>query len=58
MAHELHAVADAEHGHAQLENLRVGMRRGLRVDTLCGPPERMMPTTPSSRSFAAGVAKW
>ena len=28
-----------------------------RQGTLCGPPERMMPTTPSSRNFPAGVAK-
>jgi hypothetical protein len=32
--HELDAVADAEHGHAELENLRIRMRRRLRVNTL------------------------
>ena len=25
--------------------------------TLCGPPDKIIPTTPSTRSFAAGVAQ-
>ena len=56
IAHELHAIANAEHRHAELENLGSGCG-AVFAYTLCGPPERMMPMTPSSRSFAAGVEK-
>ena len=33
MGHELHAVADAENRNAQIENLRVWLRRALRINT-------------------------
>ena len=32
LRHQLHAVADAEHGHAELEQLRVDLRRVVGVD--------------------------
>ena len=36
--HQLHPVTDAEHGHAQAEDPRIGLRRTLRVDR--GRPAR------------------
>ena len=41
--HQLHAVADAEHGHAERRR-RAGSHFGAPAsDTLFGPPDRMMP---------------
>jgi hypothetical protein len=54
VAHELDAVADAEHGHAKLKDAPVGIGACLEKTEL-GPPERMMPVTPSAFSWAAGV---
>ena len=32
LAHELHAVADAEHGDAEIENRRIALRRAVGIN--------------------------
>ena len=51
-AGQLHAVADAEHRHAELEQARVALR-GAGSYTLDGPPERISASGSSSRTRSA-----
>ena len=54
-AHDLLAVADAEHGHAGVEYL-LPARAGFRpASTLSGPPERMMPRGSKARMRAGST---
>ena len=58
VAEQLDAVADAENRHAEFKNARDRAAARPAANTLLGPPERMMPITPSCRSCSAGVVKW
>ena len=53
---QLHAEANAEHRHAELENVFVRQRRVLGINRLDGPPDKMMPLGLSAAIFTAGVS--
>ena len=55
VGHQLHAVADAEHRHAELEHCRRRTCGAPASETLFGPPDRMMPTGCFARSSSTGV---